>query len=72
MLLVHSAQISEKQTKNTAGVGVITLKKNQTIVSVRPASELELADPHRYRVRTLPAMGAILRAEDLAEQTKLM
>ena len=71
LLLVNTAQISEKTTKNTAGVGVVTLKKNQTIAGVRPAAELELANPHRFRVRTLPAAGALLRAEDLAEQTTL-
>ena len=72
MLLVHSAQIPEKQTKNTAGVGVLTLKKNQHITGVRLAAGLELADAHRYRVRTLPAMGALVRAEDAVEQTSLL
>lgn len=71
LLLVGTAQIPAKLTKNTAGVNVITLKKNQTIVSVRHADSMELANPHRYRVRSLPAAGAILRAEDMAEQTQL-
>ncbi|MEG2164894.1 MAG: topoisomerase IV, partial [Ruthenibacterium sp.] len=71
LLLVGTAQIPAKLTKNTAGVNVITLKKNHTITSVRHADTMELANPHRYRVRTLPAAGAILRAEDLAEQTQL-
>ena len=68
LLLVHSAQIPEKQTKNTAGVNVVTLKKNQRITRVQRASRLELTDAHRYRVRTLPAAGAILRESDVAEQ----
>ena len=71
MLLVHSAQVPAKQTKNTAGVNVMTLKKNQRITQVRRASRMEIADPHRYRVRTLPAAGAVLRSEDLAEQMSL-
>ncbi len=71
MLLVHSAQVPAKQTKNTAGVNLVTLKKNQRITRVQRASRLELADPHRYRVRTLPAAGAILRENDLAEQTTM-
>ena len=62
MLLVHSAQVPAKQTK---------LKKNQRITQVRRASRMEIADPHRYRVRTLPAAGAVLRSEDLAEQMSL-
>ena len=71
LLLVHSAQVPEKQTKNTAGVNVLTLKKNQSIAWARRAANLELSDPHRYRVRTLPAAGAILRESDRAEQMTL-
>ena len=71
MLLVHSAQIPEKATRNSIGVSVITLKKNARITSVKMAEDLELANPHRYRVRTLPATGALLRAEDVAEQITL-
>ena len=54
LLLVHSAQVPAKQTKNTAGVNVITLKKNQSITLARRAERVELADPHRYRVRCPP------------------
>ncbi|NLW77902.1 MAG: topoisomerase IV [Ruminococcaceae bacterium] len=71
MLMVSTAQIPQKTTKNTAGVNVITLKKGQQITTVVNADTLELKDPHRYRVRSLPAMGALLRAEDVSEQTAL-
>ena len=46
----------------------MTLKKNQTIASVVPAETLELANPHRYRVRSLPAAGALLKDEDRGEE----
>ena len=68
---MHSAQVPAKPTKNTAGVTVITLKMNQSITQARRAERVELADPHRYRVRTLPAAGALLRAQDTAEQMRL-
>ena len=71
MLLVNTAQIAQKTTKNTAGVNVITLKKGQKLASVRRAMEFEIKDEHRYRVRSLPAVGAPLRAEDVAEQISL-
>ncbi len=71
LLLVGSAQISEKATRDTQGVAVLTLKRNQKIESVRLAEGLELADPHRYRVRTLPAAGALVRSEDTVEQLTL-
>ena len=72
LLLVGSAQIPEKATRDSQGVAVVTLKRNQSITSVRPAAGLDLADPHRYRVRTLPAAGTLLRGEDIAEQTSLL
>ncbi len=72
MLLVGTAQIAEKATRDSQGVVVLTLKKNQTMVSLRPAAELEINNPHRYRVRSLPAAGAILREEDSAEQLTIL
>ena len=72
MLLVGTAQISAKATRDSQGVAVVTLKKNQHIASVVPAETLELANPHRYRVRSLPATGALIRAEDEGEQLTLL
>lgn len=72
MLLVGSAQIPAKSTRDSQGVAVVTLKKNQTIASVVPAETLELTNPHRYRVRTLPATGALVRPEDEGEQLSLL
>ena len=72
MLLVNTAQIAAKTTRDSQGVAVVTLKKNQTIASVVPAETLELANPHRYRVRSLPATGALIRAEDEGEQLTML
>ena len=71
LILVGSALIPEKATRDTAGINMVTLKKNARIAKVRPAAGLELKDPHRYRVRTLPAAGALLRQEDTTEQMSL-
>ena len=71
LLLAGSALIPEKATRDTAGVNVITLKKNARIARVTLAQGLELADPHRFRVRTLPAAGALLREADKTEQMTL-
>lgn len=68
MLLVGTAQIPAKTTRDSQGVAVVTLKKNQNITSAVPAESLALANPHRYRVRSLPAAGALLRPEDEGEQ----
>ena len=71
LLLVGSALIPEKTTRDTAGVSVVALKKNAKIARVTLAEGLELNDAPRYRVRTLPAAGAILKADDKAEQLTL-
>ncbi len=68
MLIINTAQIPSKTTKSTAGVKTITLKKNHHIEEISNLSDLNLENPHRYRVRTLPAMGALIRQEDIAEQ----
>ena len=71
LLLAGSALIPEKATRDTAGVNVVALKKNARIARVTLSAGLELAEAHRYRVRTLPAAGAILRADDSVEQLTL-
>ncbi len=67
-LILDSAAISTKLTKDTAGVGVMTVKKNHRLVYVREYREGEFAKPYRYRTKTLPAAGAVLSAEDQGEQ----
>ena len=49
----------------------MALKKNAKIARVTLAEGLELNDAPRYRVRTLPAAGALLRQEDTTEQMSL-
>ena len=71
-LLVNTGAISPKAAKDTAGVNVMTLKKYHKVQSVRLYKEGEFAKPHRYRTKTLPAAGAILSADDTAEQLSLM
>ncbi len=70
-LLVNTGAISAKTTKDTAGVNVLTLKKYHKLQGVRLYKEGEFAKPHRYRTKTLPAAGALLSADDTAEQLTL-
>ena len=70
-LLVNTGAISTKTTKDTAGVNVMTLKKYHTVLGVRFYKEGEFVKPHRYKTKTLPAAGALLSADDTAEQLSL-
>lgn len=67
-LLLNTAVILPKTTKDTIGVGVMTLKKGQRLMSARKYREGEFAKAYRYRAKNLPAAGALLNSEDEAEQ----
>ena len=66
MLLFNTAVISPTTTKDTQGVGVMTMKKGQRLMNVRPYAEGEFSKPHRYRTKNLPALGAMPLPEDTA------
>ncbi len=68
MLLLNTAMLAPKATRDTIGVAVMSLKTGQKVESARLQTELHLADPKRYRSRTLPATGAKLAPADLPEQ----
>ena len=70
-LLFHSGMIAAKTTRSTQGVQVMTLKKNHYVESVQPYTENLFANPQRFRTKTLPSTGALMREEDWGEQLKL-
>ena len=67
-LLINTAVINAKTTKDAAGVGIMTLKKGQKVFKVRDYVDGEFAKPYRYRTKNLPAAGALLSADDSSEQ----
>lgn len=70
-LLFNSDMLSAKTTRSTQGVQVITLKKNNKIEKVEIYEENMISNPLRYRPKTLPSLGAIVKEEDLGEQLTL-
>ena len=71
-LLFSSAMIALKTTRDTQGVAVLTLKKGHFLESVVEFQEGMLANPYRYRTKTLPSAGIKLREEDQGEQLSLI
>lgn len=57
VLLINSALIESKSTKNTQGVSVMNFKKNAQLESVVPYEEGMAAMPHRLRPKALPSAG---------------
>jgi DNA gyrase subunit A len=70
-LVVNTSQISEKTTKNSAGIQVQTLKKNQYIKAAKPAEDAQFANPAKYKTKNIPAAGSFLKEEDIAQQLTL-
>ena len=68
ILIANSAAISLKSLKNTQGVAVMTLKKNQFLDSVEDYADGAFKRPARYRTKNLPAAGSTLSQEDRGEQ----
>ena len=70
MLIVNTASIPSKSTKDNGGIGVMTQKKGQRILSAEIYTSGTLENEHRYRTRNLPAAGSKLLT-GTAEQAKL-
>jgi len=70
-LVVNTAQIPEKTTKNSIGVAVQTLKKNQTVKSVVTLEKAQLENHTKFRTKNIPAAGSFLKENDIAQQLTL-
>lgn len=64
MLLLHSGALSLKSTRSTQGVAVMTMKKGHRLMGVSPYAEGTFQKPNRYRMKSLPALGALPLPED--------
>ena len=67
-VIFSTAQLLPKATRNTIGVGVVSLKKKAVVNDAVPAAESGIANLSRYRTRTLPSAGALLKPEDAPEK----
>ena len=68
VVVFNTAQIAPKTTRSTQGVNVISLKKGRKVVRAMRLAETAIKNAPRYRVRSLPAAGALLKSEDREEQ----
>ena len=67
-LILQTAQLAPKTTRTTLGVAVLTLRRKAELSRACPLAESGIVNESRYRTRTLPAAGALLREEDAAEK----
>ncbi|MBQ9761974.1 MAG: topoisomerase IV [Oscillospiraceae bacterium] len=63
-LIFSTAQLLPKTTRNTQGVSVLSLKKKAVLSHVAEMESSGITNQSRYRTKTIPAAGALLKPED--------
>jgi len=66
--IFSTAQLNPKTTRNTQGVAVLTLKKKAMLSDVQLLQASGIVNESRYRSKTIPSAGSILKEEDSAEK----
>ncbi len=67
-LLINTAGILPKTTKDTLGIAAMKLKKTHKVLSIHIHFENEFEKEWRFRAKNLPAAGALPGEADIAEQ----
>ena len=62
--IFSTAQLLPKTTRNTQGVAVMTLKKKAALRDAVPLEGSGIVNQSRYRTKTIPSAGALLKEED--------
>ncbi|MGM9553849.1 MAG: DNA gyrase subunit A [Faecousia sp.] len=71
-LIFSTAQLSPKTTRATQGVAVMTLKRKAVVHRAVILENSGIVNAARYRTRTIPAAGALLKEEDAEEKQIVM
>ena len=70
-LIFNTALLAPKSTRTTQGVQVMTLKPKYHLSEVKHLEDTAITNLPRYRCRTIPAAGALLKEED-GDQMRLL
>lgn len=66
--VVSTALLLPKTTRNTIGVSVMSLKKKAVFDKAVLLEESGIVNASRYRCRTIPTAGALIKEEDALEK----
>ena len=66
--IFSTAQLLPKTTRNTQGVAVLTLKKKAVLTDALALEASGIVNQSRYRTKTIPSAGALLKEEDSPEK----
>ena len=67
-LIFSTAQLAPKSTRSTQGVSVMTLKRKAVVHRAALLESTGIVNASRYRTRSIPAAGALLKDEDAEEK----
>jgi DNA gyrase subunit A len=67
-LVFNTVLLTLKSSRSSQGVNVLLVKSKYKLKSARFISETSIINVSRYRVRSIPAAGALLREEDREEK----
>lgn len=72
LLIVNTADIALKTSRTTQGVAVMKQKKGHRLMSVKKYEAGTFKNEKRFKIKTIPSMGAIPTAEEQGEQLSLV
>ena len=67
-VIFSTALLLPKTTRNTQGVAVVSLKKKALVTGAVRLDTSGIVNQSRYRTRTVPSAGALLKEEDAQEK----
>ena len=68
VLIVNTALIAPKSTKNSMGVNVMTQKGRHKLYKIELLSETKIQNISYYRTKNIPAVGHLLKDQDSGQQ----
>ena len=67
-MIFNTALLQPKTSRSTQGVAVMSLKAKRVLERAMPLKDSDIQNTARYRVRSIPAAGALIKGEDRAEK----
>ena len=67
-MIFNTALLQPKTSRSTQGVAVMSLKAKRVLERALPLKDSDIQNAARYRVRSIPAAGALIKGEDRAEK----
>ena len=67
-MIFNTALLQPKTSRSTQGVAVMSLKAKRVLDKAMPLKDSDIQNTARYRVRSIPAAGALIKGEDRAEK----